>query len=309
MYTDIKTILFKLTGQAYMLSVNVLFIDFAGGRDEGLFLSQMWYWQGKVGEGKYFAKTYDDWYSEIRVKKKVIMRAAEKFKKMGILKKEVKKFAGSPTVHYMLNIDKAIELLGIFCHNESGKNGTLESAEMELSNVPKVNFPITKNTTKNTIKEVEDKPKKTVAKKTTDKPQQTEQEVPTTTDETFTELAGSSEFIWRMRHTSDAELNAKLTTWAFTEILSQLPAICTKHGKQYTDEQLQAWTKQQLTTDKVNVLKTTFSMYGEPLHSDTVKHLLNRANWQLRERGGLDIAAVAVKPQTKRNVNYETPFK
>jgi len=180
------------------------------------------------------------------------------------------------------------------------------------TDIAPINFGTQYNSTIDKLhnnKEVEDKQKKTVAKKTTDKPQQTEQEVPTTTDETFTELAGSSEFIWRMRHTSDAELNAKLTTWAFTEILSQLPAICTKHGKQYTDEQLQAWTKQQLTTDKVNVLKTTFSMYGEPLHSDTVKHLLNRANWQLRERGGLDIAAVAVKPQTKRNVNYETPFK
>ena len=162
------------------------------------------------------------------------------------------------------------------------------------------------NITLNNTKNAEEEPQKNAVKKTAHK---AAKDATTTPGNDRSVMTVKSEYLWQMDYTNNTELNAKLTNWAFSEILQQLPAICTKHGKQYTDEQLQAWTKQQLTTDKVNVLKTTFSMYGEPLHSDTVKHLLNRANWQLRERGGLDIAAVAVKPQTKRNVNYETPFK
>jgi len=160
-------------------------------------------------------------------------------------------------------------------------------------------------TLNNTNNKVEEKPKKTASKKPALKPQQAEQETPTTPGK----MSVKSEYMWQMDYTDNAELNAKLTTWAFTEILQQLPAICTKHGKQYTEEQLQAWTKQQLTTDKVNVLKTTFSMYGDPLHSDTVKHLLNRANWQLRERGGLDIATATVKQGRSKANNYQSPFK
>lgn len=241
----------------------------------------------------YFAKLYSK-------SNDTISRWVSELEKAGFITVVVEKVDG--TSRYISIVKDAVSLPGGL-----GKNAVPVRQKRQTGLGKNAEYNITLNNTNN---KEEDKPKKTVAKKTTDKPQQTEQEVPTTTDETFTELAGSSEFIWRMRHTSDAELNAKLTTWAFTEIFSQLPSICAKHGKQYTDEQLQAWTKQQLTTDKVNVLKTTFSMYGEPLHSDTVKHLLNRANWQLRERGGLDIAMVAVKPQgTKRNVNYETPFK
>ena len=183
----------------------------------------------------------------------------------------------------------------------------VKQADKNVQSVDKnVQYNIIMNSTSNKEREEEEKkPKKTVSKKPSLKPQQAEKDAPTTPGK----MSVKSEYMWQMDYTDNAELNAKLTTWAFTEILSQLPAICTKHGKQYTEEQLQAWTKQQLTTDKVNVLKTTFSMYGDPLHSDTVKHLLNRANWQLRERGGLDIATATVKQGRSKANNYQSPFK
>lgn len=209
---------------------------------------------------------------------------------------------------YWLNIEKYNELLETAFIIKDEKTDLLCKAEKRIYIVKQENeLTLNKKDNNKDIKkeEEEEQPKKTASKKPALKPQQAEQETPTTPGK----MSVKSEYMWQMDYTDNAELNAKLTTWAFTEILSQLPAICTKHGKQYTDEQLQAWTKQQLTTDKVNVLKTTFSMYGDPLHSDTVKHLLNRANWQLRERGGLDIATATVKQGRSKANNYQSPFK
>ena len=307
MQPDIKELLFRLTGQAYTISVNVLFIDFAGGVYQGLFLSQLWYWQGKVGDGKYFAKTYSDWHKEIRVNKKVLMKTSEQFKELGILETKVKKFAGSPTVHYMLNTDKAIELLTEFCNNEKVQNGIMESAEMELSNMPESNYPLTKNTTKNTNIVVKEKRKKTKVVKRSAPANEPPQDTTTTPDLDRSVMTVKSELMWQMDYTNKPELTAKLTEWAYNEILQQIPAVCAKHGKSYTVEQLQAWVRQQLTTDKVNVAKTQFSMYGEPMHSDTVKHLVNRCNWQLTNRGGLDLLQVGDKAKKVVN-NYSSPF-
>lgn len=163
----------------------------------------------------------------------------------------------------------------------------------KLSDTPPINFGIHNN---NTIDKVNN-----------NKVVEEEKQKNSTTTPAKSEF--KSELIWQMEYEKDEAKKQLLTDWAKQTISEQLPRILTIHGKQYTDEQLTAWIDQQLIKKPIELLKTKFTPYGHPLSSDTVNHIINTANWQLRERGGLDIAAVAVKPQTKRNVNYETPFK
>lgn len=159
----------------------------------------------------------------------------------------------------------------------------------------------------NNNKVVEEKRKKTKVVKRSAPANEPAQDTTTTPDLDRSVMTVKSELMWQMDYTDKPELNAKLTEWAYNEILQQLPAVCAKHGKSYTVEQLQAWVRQQLTTDKVNVGKTQFTMYGEPMHSDTVKHLVNRCNWQLTNRGGLDLLQVGDKAKKVVN-NYSSPF-
>lgn len=176
----------------------------------------------------------------------------------------------------------------------------------------KCRTPLGKNAEYNIIENntnniVEEKRKKTKVVKRSAPANEPPQDTTTTTDIDRSVMTVKSELMWQMDYTDKPELNAKLTEWAYNEILQQLPAVCAKHGKSYTVEQLQAWVRQQLTTDKVNVGKTQFTMYGEPMHSDTVKHLVNRCNWQLTNRGGLDLLQVGDKAKKVVN-NYSSPF-
>ena len=120
---SIRTVLRELIGTNNTLVTNVLFIDFTGSHAQALLLSQMWYWQERTPnpDTSYFAKSHVEWHSEIRIEQKSLQRAVTKFKEIGILETEVRKFAGTPTLHYRLNVNKVIDQLTAFCANENGQ--------------------------------------------------------------------------------------------------------------------------------------------------------------------------------------------
>lgn len=108
----IKDILSRVIGNDNILSNNILFIDFTGSHAKGQFLSQLFYWSSKAqGRDGWFAKSYDDWYGEIRVNEQSIRRYAKEFSQKGFLDTKVKKFKGVPTLHYRIDLDKLIHEL------------------------------------------------------------------------------------------------------------------------------------------------------------------------------------------------------
>lgn len=134
-----------------------------------------------------------------------------------------------------------------------------------------------------------------------------EKEKNSTTTPSKTEF--KSELIWQMEYEKDETKKQLLTDWAKQTIREQLPRILTVHGKQYTDEQLTAWIEYQLVQKPIELLKTKFTPYGHPLSSDTVKHIVNTANWQLTNRGGLDIPQTKRAAVSKKANNHSSPFK
>jgi len=223
-------------------------------------------------------------------------------------KKEGVSFFTFGKMHYVLH-DKAV-------NNTCNENEQPVTKKLHTCNeivTPPVTKKLHNNNTidklHNNKEEREEQPKKTVAKKASIKPQQTEKDAPPQMFDDKSEMAGSSSFIWKERCKNDPELYAKLTKWAYYQILEGLPRVCKLYGKQYTDEQLQTWTNQQLIRETVNIQKTEFTMYGEPIECDTVKHMLNRANLQLRDKGGLDIATATVRQGRSKANNYQSPFK
>lgn len=120
---NVKGLLSRLIGNKNILSNNVLFIDYVGGNhSKAQFLSQLFYWTGKSKRNDgFFAKTYEEWYEEIRVKQKSIQRYSAEFQAKGFLETKVLKFNGYPTVHYKLDMDNLTNSLWSFCQNPSGQ--------------------------------------------------------------------------------------------------------------------------------------------------------------------------------------------
>ena len=210
---------------------------------------------------------------------------------------------------YWLNLEMYEQILETAFTIKSGNEDLLCKAENSLYiEKRKTDFTLPIKELKKDKEEEEDKkPKKAKVVKRAKPANEPAKDTTTTHDLDRSVMNVKSELLWQMDYTNNTELNAKLTDWAFNEVINQLPAICTKHGKSYSSEQLQAWATQQLKTDKVNVCKTQFSMFGEPLHSDTVKHIVNRANWQLTNKGGLYVPQAGVKAKKVVN-NYSSPF-
>lgn len=135
--------------------VEMIYVDIAEDFNAGVLLSQILYWYLPDNKGKmklrvfkhgdyWLAKSYVNWYEEIRLNKKQIMRASKILEKKKLLKTKVYKFNGAPTVHYKLNIDKFTQLL----QSELEKSYKIpDSAESALSIVPKVYNPLCNNGT------------------------------------------------------------------------------------------------------------------------------------------------------------------
>ena len=93
----------SLVGQANLLTIPRLFIDYTGDLESALLLSQIVYWSDKIERRDGFMyKTYSDWRTEIGLNEYSVRKAANHLKKMGILETEVHKANGNPTVHYRL---------------------------------------------------------------------------------------------------------------------------------------------------------------------------------------------------------------
>lgn len=98
----------SFAGQANILTIPRLFIDWTGDHISALLLSQIIYWSSRTkDEEGWFYKSAKDWEAELGISDYQLARASKKLTEAGISTK-LKKIQGAPTLHY--RIDEAVFL-------------------------------------------------------------------------------------------------------------------------------------------------------------------------------------------------------
>lgn len=145
---EIFTTIKSFTGQANILTIPRSFIDYTGDHESALLLSQLLYWSDKVKrQDGFIFKTYTGWQAEIGLNEYAVRKAANNLRKMGILKTEVHKANGNPTVHYRLTFSAFSSSFLQFLKNRNSKNQRNDSSNTEYS---LTETPLTDINTKNT---------------------------------------------------------------------------------------------------------------------------------------------------------------
>lgn len=118
----------SISGQANVLTIPRIFINISGDIKSALFLSQCCYWDSKMG-GKFY-KTVEDWTEEIGLTRHEIDTCRKNLS--GIIKTELKKANGSPTLHYYVDWEilqeKIVSFLGVSANEFAG------NSQIELTN-------------------------------------------------------------------------------------------------------------------------------------------------------------------------------
>lgn len=124
----------KLTGQANVLTIPRVFVEFMGSLDGALLLSQCLYWSDRTRNPEgWFYKSYVEWEEETCLSKYEVSKNVKKMQEMGFLETKLKKANGAPTVHYRILFDEFEKWIGEFLANRMSKNFTMESEESEQS--------------------------------------------------------------------------------------------------------------------------------------------------------------------------------
>ena len=125
----------SLVGQAHVLTIPRIFIDFTADIPSALLLAQLIYWTERATRPDgYIWKTYREWEKELSLNEYQVRKATNKLKTMGILKTALHKVNGNPTVHYLLNQSEFLESLVQFLNKRKCKNQTNEDAKIEQTN-------------------------------------------------------------------------------------------------------------------------------------------------------------------------------
>jgi len=117
----------------------------------GLLLSQIVYWFLPTRDGKakvgivredevWLAKKREDWWEECCIKPKQYDRAIKILENKGIVKTEIFKFYGSPTVHIALNWEKMAEIWGLK-ESDIPQKGNSPNGNMDIPQRGKTIFP------------------------------------------------------------------------------------------------------------------------------------------------------------------------
>ena len=131
---DVFNTVKALVGQANILTIPRVFIDYTGDMNSALLLSQLLYWYDRTANQEHVVyKTYGEWEAELGLTKYQTTRAANILKDKGILETFVKKADGSPTVHYKLNVEAFTGQFVQHIHFGKLRNLTIESKETSLS--------------------------------------------------------------------------------------------------------------------------------------------------------------------------------
>lgn len=98
----------KFSGQENVLVVPKAFVNFTDSLEAAMMLSQLLYWSERNHGRAAIYKTDADWKDELSLTRYGVRQARTKLEEMGLIKTEIHRANGSPTVHYYLQED-AIE--------------------------------------------------------------------------------------------------------------------------------------------------------------------------------------------------------
>lgn len=124
----------SLTGQANVLTIPRVFMEYTGSLDAALFLSQILYWSDKGDEEGWFYKTYLEWKKELclgeyEIRKSIKLLRDDK----GIIETKIKKANGNPTLHFRLKIVEFSDSFLEFLQKPTFENSRNEGLESEPS--------------------------------------------------------------------------------------------------------------------------------------------------------------------------------
>ena len=116
-----------------VMMLRKVYVDMTGDLVAGLMLSQIIYWHlpGRDGKsrlrvakegGLWLAKSYSDWWDEIRVTEKQARRAVNVLREKGLVITGVWKFNGTPTVHLRIDEARFLEAWKAAVENPGGKS-------------------------------------------------------------------------------------------------------------------------------------------------------------------------------------------
>lgn len=129
---NIYNIISQFTGQANVLTIPRVFIEYTGSMKAALLLSQIIYWTERTGDKEgWFYKTYKDWEDELMMSEASIRRARKVLEKMGLIETKIKKANGNPTVYYKLRIDNFKETFLSFLNKRSCQDDRNEPVKSE----------------------------------------------------------------------------------------------------------------------------------------------------------------------------------
>ena len=93
----------RVAGQANVLTIPRLFIDWTGDHISALLLSQIIYWSSRTTDAEgWFYKSAKEWEEELGISDYQLTRATKKLASAGVVTK-LRKVRGAPTLHYRLN--------------------------------------------------------------------------------------------------------------------------------------------------------------------------------------------------------------
>lgn len=141
-------------GQPKTVTVHRAFVEFTGSLEAGMMLSQLLYWSERDGGRGRVAKSDAEWIEELCLTQYAVRQARKTLEKMEILRAEVHRFNGVPTVHYFLLEDALSAKWELWIQNsdiaktqerscESAKSLTESTTESTTAGESKTDSPAT----------------------------------------------------------------------------------------------------------------------------------------------------------------------
>lgn len=129
----IADLLAQFSGQENTLTIPRPYITITGSLEAALLLSQIVYWSDRTKmDNGWFAKSYKEWEAETTLTKRQVSRVIPALRRAGVETK-VRRFNGSPTLHYRLNKEKFAQSITTFRGDGRLQNVTLQDNKKSQS--------------------------------------------------------------------------------------------------------------------------------------------------------------------------------
>ena len=137
-----------MVGQANILTIPRLFIDWTGDHITALFLSQVIYWSSRTDDRDgWFYKSAKEWQEELSISDYQLARATKKLAEAG-LETKLRKVMGAPTLHYRVDQEEFLKWMSEKLGNGFPRNWEMDSevTPESISEIPAI--PVTETTAK-----------------------------------------------------------------------------------------------------------------------------------------------------------------